>query len=335
MTTLTGNAVENRSGLPGVPPAPLAILTGLLVLLCYSYFNSLSGLWLNYWNSDQYSHGYIVPVLAGVLLWLRWDPTLPTTMSHIATSARLWGGLLLALGLALRLAAAHMGMETPDMISFIPCLAGVLLMAGGWSLFRWVAPVVLFLCFMFPLPHRIEQAILMPLKDFATLCSYYLLQATGFEAYREGNIIFISGIPMGVVDACSGLRMLTVFLALCAAVAMIIQRPLWERIAIFLSAVPIAIAVNVLRITSTGMAYHFSGAESDWVHYIFHDNAGLMMMPLAMLLLYLEITLLGMFFLESDIEPSPATDTGSGAGFGHRNKPADGTDQANDSGQKT
>jgi hypothetical protein len=60
-----------------------------------------------------------------------------------------------------------------------------------------------------------------------------------------------------------------------------------------------------------------------------------MMMPLAMLLLYLEITLLGMFFLESDIQPSPATDTGSGAGFGHRNKPADGTDQANDSGQKT
>ena len=110
---------------------------------------------------------------------------------------------------------------------------------------------------------------------------------------------------MGVVDACSGLRMLTVFLALCGAVAMLINKPLWERILIFASAVRFAIAVNALRITSTGMAYAWAGQDSDWVHYVFHDNAGLMMMPLAMLLLYLEIALLGMLFIEdSGQQPS-------------------------------
>lgn len=303
MSTLTSPAVENRKAgqVSGTPTVALAVLLGLIAVLFYSYYNSLSGLWLNYWNSDQYSHGYIVPVLAAVLLWLRWDPLLLTTLNHIARSARAYGAALLMLGLAMRLGAARMGMETPDMISFIPSLAGILLMAGGWPLFKWGIPVVLYLSFMFPLPHRIQQAILVPLKNLATQCSYYLLQVTGFETYREGNIIFISGIPMGVVDACSGLRMLTVFLALCTAVAMIIDRPLWERIFIFASAVPIAVAVNVLRITSTGIAYHFAGGPSEWVHYVFHDNAGLMMMPLAMLFLYLEITALGMIFLDSDL----------------------------------
>ncbi len=42
------------------------------------------------------------------------------------------------------------------------------------------------------------------------------------------------------------------------------------------------------------------------MHYVFHDNAGLMMMPLAMGLLYLEIALLGMLFIEEDL---PATST--------------------------
>ena len=85
---------------------------------------------------------------------------------------------------------------------------------------------------------------------------------------------------------------------------MLIQKPLWERVLIFASAMPIAIAVNAVRITSTGMAYAWAGQDSDWVHYVFHDNAGLMMMPLAMLMLYLEIAVLGMLFIEEPGQPS-------------------------------
>ena len=86
---------------------------------------------------------------------------------------------------------------------------------------------------------------------------------------------------------------------------MLISKPRWERILIFLSSIPIAIAVNALRITSTGMAYAWVGEDSDWVHYVFHDNAGLMMMPLAMLFLYLEIALLGMLFIEDEEKTPP------------------------------
>lgn len=318
MSTLSHDSTAKPT--KDLPTVSLGILVGLVSLLIYSFYNSLSRLWLYFWNTDQYSHGYIVPVIAVVLLYMRWDPSYLESLQRIAPSARVWGALLLVSGCCFRLFATRLGMETPDMLAFLPCLAGVVLLAGGWTIFRWAGPVIVFLIFMFPLPHRIQQAVLIPMKDVATTCSFYLLQLMNFETSREGNILYISGIPMGVVDACSGLRMLTVFLALCGAVAMLINKPLWERILIFASAVPIAIAVNALRITSTGMAYAWAGQDSDWVHYVFHDNAGLMMMPLAMLLLYLEIALLGMLFIEeSDQQPSegqqkkPATRT-SGTG---------------------
>jgi exosortase len=202
----------------------------------------------------------------------------------------------------MRLISAHFGMEVPDMVTFVPSLAGAVLLAGGWRLFIWAGPIVAFLVFMFPLPWRVSQALLVPLQKVATICSTYLLQVMGYGAYREANVIHLAGVPMEVIDACSGLRMLTVFLALCAAVAMVIERPLWERLVVFASAVPIALAVNVMRITATGMAHYHIGGP--WVSEVFHDHAGYVMMPLAMILLYFEIMVLGKILI--DVEDHPA-----------------------------
>jgi exosortase len=268
----------------------------LLVLVIYCFGNVFVALWSDHWNDPQYSHGYLVPLLAAVLLWMRWDPSVLQPFQDVATSHRWWGLGLLMLGLSLRLVATHFGMEVPDMFALIPCLAGVLLLAGGWRLFVWAGPVVVFLVFMFPLPWRVARLLLNPLQKLATAGSTYLLQAAGYGALREGNVIHIAGVPMEVIDACSGLRMLTVFLALCGAVALIIERPLWERALVFFSAVPIALAVNIVRITATGMAHYHIGGP--WIKHVFHDQAGLFMMPVAIVLLFLEITLLNHLFVD-------------------------------------
>ena len=274
-------------------------LAVLSLVLLYCFGNSLSMLWTEHWNDPQYSHGYLVPVFALILLWMRWDRSSLQKFDEVPAAARWWGAGLLAAGLSWRLIAARFGMEVPEMVSFLPSLAGIVLLVGGWRLFIWSGPVIAFLVFMFPLPWTLSQKILVPLQGIATRGSTYLLQAMGYGAYREGNIIHIAGVPMEVVDACSGLRMLTVFLALCGAVALIIERPLWERLLVFVSAVPIALAVNITRITTTGMAYyHLGPSATEWVEKVFHDQAGLLMMPLAMGFLFAEIWILGKLFVE-------------------------------------
>jgi exosortase/archaeosortase family protein len=99
--------------------------------------------------------------------------------------------------------------------------------------------------------------------------------------------------------------MLTIFTALAVAMALIFtDRPWWERFIIVMSAVPIALAVNVFRISLTGLLYSMQWSD-DLADKIFHDAAGWIMMPLALGLLYLEIYLLSKIFIDVPNEAAP------------------------------
>jgi exosortase len=113
------------------------------------------------------------------------------------------------------------------------------------------------------------------------------LQTVGLPAVSEGNIILIDDLRIGVVEACSGLGMLMTFFALSTAVALMARRPLWERLMLIVSAVPIGVCINVVRITATGILHRTVG--SNVANAVFHDLAGWLMMPLALLLLWLEM----------------------------------------------
>ena len=113
-------------------------------------------------------------------------------------------------------------------------------------------------------------------------------------------------ITGGTAEVPLGLRMLTIFAALSTAIAMIsTTRPWWERIVILISAIPIALAVNSVRITLTGLAYSFLGNQGEMVEVIntfAHDLAGWIMMPMALGLLYLEYQVLAQLVIEDKPE---------------------------------
>jgi exosortase len=276
----------------------LLVLGGLTGLLLFSYINTLR-LISNAWSAPEYSHGWLVPLFAGVLLWLRREPI------GEATPIARWSGVgLLAAGLALRLAGAYVGYPYADMISLLPSLIGIFLLVGGWSLLRWSGPALGFLVFMYPLPGMLARTLLDPLQKMATIASTFALQTLGIAAYRENITIKIGEEGLNVAEACSGLRMATIFLALAVAVVLVTTRPWWERIVILLSAIPVAIAVNVIRITGTGVCYYFT--KNPRIVDFVHEAAGWIMMPIAMGFLFLEFQVLVHLFLEEDAaEPMP------------------------------
>src|SRR5262249_19167097 len=112
----------------------------------------------------------------------------------------------------------------------------------------------------------------------------------------EGNVIVLGSGRVEVEQACSGLSMLMIFFALSTAMAILVRRPLADRILILVSAAPIAILANVFRITATGLAQEWFGAEA--AHKIFHEWAGWMMMPLALAMLWLELGVLSLVLRE-------------------------------------
>jgi exosortase len=187
-----------------------------------------------------------------------------------------------------------------DAVSLLPCLAGVTLLLGGWRVLRWAWPAILFLVFMIPLPGGLAGLLSHPLQRVATITSTYLLQTIGVPAVAQGNVIWLTSGNIGVVEACSGLRMLILFIAICVGASFLIQRPLWEKGFVICSALGIGVVTNIIRITVTGILYETAGSEL--AEMVFHDLAGWLMMPLATGILGLELLLLSKLL----VAPPPA-----------------------------
>lgn len=269
-----------------LPILGVAGLMGLLIAAYWDMFTITSAAW----NEGLYSHGWIVPVFALGLLWLRYEP-----FTDVPARERWIGLALIAAGLGLRIVSAEYFVNTLERLSFIPCAFGIFMLVGGMRAIRWAWPALGFLLFMFPLPTFLEVSILNSLQKLASISSTVVLQTLGVAAFRQGNLISIPGMaqPLTVADACSGLRMATIFGALAVAMVFIIERPWWDKFVILLSAIPIALIVNIVRITVTGLLYMAAGPDNIAVQKICHDYAGLViMMPLAMALLWLELQIL-------------------------------------------
>jgi exosortase len=294
MTTLSLSSTH------AVPWRRLLVPMSLAAMLSWAFAPTLAELGHRWSVDSQYSHGYLVPIFAVVLLWLRRDQC-----AAIAASAPWWGLALLSLGAAGRFAGDYLYMDWLDALALLPCLAGLTVFAGGWAALRWAWPAIVFLAFMIPLPYRLEIALAHPLQRLATLASTYALQTLSLPALAEGNVILINETRIGVVEACSGLSMLVIFFALSTAFTFLVRRPLWQKLLLAASAVPIALIANITRITVTGVMHETVGHKA--ADLVFHDLAGWLMMPFALAMLWLELKALDRLIVET----APTADAAS------------------------
>jgi exosortase len=256
------------------------------------------------WSSDpRYAHGYFVPAFAGALLWMRRG-----RLNEPNAGPSTWGLAFLALGGAIQLVGGYFHTGTIEGLAILPYLGGLSLLLGGWRILGWAWPSIAFLGFMIPLPYRVETALGSPLQLIATAVSTYLLQTLGFMAFADGNVIQLNEARIGVVEACSGLSMLITFVALSTAAAMVVKRPLLDRIVLVASAVPVALLANIIRITATGILHDKVGGHAADTFY--HDVAGWVMIPLALVLYWFEIWVLSHLLIEIKHEAPLALDLG-------------------------
>ncbi|HEV2968571.1 MAG TPA: exosortase/archaeosortase family protein [Pirellulales bacterium] len=222
--------------------------------------------------------------------------------AHVPLADRWIGFGILMAAEALRVYATHVYISTAEFFSFIPALAGVFVMTGGLKMIRWAGWAIVFLVFMLPLPGWLDKNLSGKLQARATSASTFMLQTFGLQARHEGNDIYIGGddVPLKVEPACSGLRMLTIFGALSFAVVLLCERPLWQRLVILASWIPIALAVNIARITLTGVLFNIFPKDLENLRHFIHGMWGFVMMPMALGLMFLEFKILSNLVIEDD-----------------------------------
>lgn len=246
------------------------------------------------WSQDEnYTHGFLVLPIAAYILWQRMV-AIPWTEPREVGRSAWWGWGLLLLVLVARTLAYEWSFQWVETATLIPAIACVAWAFGGRQLLYRAGPAIFFLVFMLPLPRQMDASITLPLQRLAATGSYILLQISGFWVVQQGNVLGLTTPfgtrPLDVAQACSGLKMLMTLATTVTATVMLISMPIWKRVVVLLSAVPIALASNMIRIVVTGWCYYSIAGEKGqhWAH----DIAGWMMMPLALALVGLELVVL-------------------------------------------
>jgi exosortase len=251
------------------PSRGLIIAQAVVLLASFAllYRNVIVKLVRDWATDDNYSHGFLIIPIALFLAWERRDKVLalPLKPSYL--------GLVGVLGSVAVLAAGTLGVELfLTRVSMIGVLGSALVFLFGWAHLRALIFPVAFLILMVPLPAIIFNQITFPLQLLASQAGEFGLASLHIPVLREGNIIVLARTKLEVVEACSGIRSLVSLLTLGIVYAYFIDKRATVRWAISLSAVPVAIISNAMRITGTGVAAHYYGPEA--AEGFFHSFSG-------------------------------------------------------------
>jgi exosortase len=259
----------------------LAAVALLAALGAWLYGPMLAALVRQWSDEPDYSHGFLIPVVAAYLVWQRWPRLRAMPVAPAAA-----GLAVLIVGVAL-FVLAHMAAELFVMrASLVVVLAGLVLYLRGAGQLRLLAFPLVYLLLMVPPPAIVVNAITFPLQLFAAGAATTTLQLLDVPVLREGNIITLANTKLEVAEACSGVRSLLALVAMATTYAYFTQPTLWRRALVVLSAVPIAILANAARVAGTGLLAHRFGDTV--AQGFFHSFSGWLVFVAALLLLCLE-----------------------------------------------
>jgi exosortase D (VPLPA-CTERM-specific) len=136
---------------------------------------------------------------------------------------------------------------------FLLSLMALVLCFGGLPLARVSILPIAFLMFAIPLPYFVDSQLSWRLQLLSSSIGVEVLRFIGVSVYLEGNVIDLGVYRLQVVEACSGLRYLYPLLSIGFLMAYMYRAPFWRRATVFLSAVPITVLMNSLRIAVVGV----------------------------------------------------------------------------------
>ncbi|WP_319525826.1 exosortase/archaeosortase family protein [uncultured Desulfosarcina sp.] len=257
-----------------------AVQIGMLVTAFgYLYAHTIAKLVNDWKTDDNFSHGFLIPLICAFMVWQK-----KNTLAGMKIGSSLIGIAIILIAMSMHL-AGNIGAELFIMrSSMVVCLIGITFFLFGSSVATAVLVPSLYLFFMIPIPAIIWNKIAFPLQLAAANLSSEVVKLLGITVLREGNILHLSNTTLEVVDACSGLRSLTSLLALSAAFAYISSLRTVSKWCLFLSAIPIAIFVNIVRLTITAILARYIGPET--AHGFLHDLSGLLVFIVAFIMLY-------------------------------------------------
>ena len=236
-----------------VPYLKFGIIAGLVIFLYYPEIRFMVNEW---WTKNEYSHGFLIPLISGFIVWRKRDALRSAPVMPDAT-----GVLLLIMGIAL-LIIGYVSFE-PFMrrISILVTLSGLVYFLLGSRIFKILLFPIGYLIFMIPPPYALFKSIAVNLRLFSATVTYVIINAFGIPIVQQGTNLDLPNISLVVADFCTGILSLISIIAIAVFYAYLTQRTLLNRTLLVLLSIPIAIFGNIFRLTVTVVLAYFYGGR--------------------------------------------------------------------------
>jgi len=249
------------------------------VLAIVLYLPTFRYLW-NRWMSDsQYSLAYLVPFVSGYFGWKLWGMARRQPRSSSA-----FGMALIVLAMLAHLVGSLLDVAILSGASVFVCLIGGCLYLRGTAFTRVMWFPLAYIVFMIPVPEGLTDMVGFPLQLWASASTARILDLLGIEVARNGVNLSVSGFDFQVAAACSGMSSLVALIGTTAVFAYITKLPNRYRWALFALSLPIALAANVVRITTIALVGYGIGAHA--AIDIYHDWSSPILFMAAIMLLF-------------------------------------------------
>lgn len=261
--------------IPLVSFVRIVALVFLIILLFVPALLKLIDIW---YNNPDYSHGFLVIPIFLYMIWRKRELLLSL---EIRPS---WIGFpILSLGLIGYFIGFLTMFNTLANLSIVVTIIGLLLFLAGWRMLKEMSLPVLFLLFMFPIPSAYYIMITNPLKLMITDISAQLMGLFNIPVLQDGNLLFFANTQLEVAEACSGIRSLYSYLMLGCMFALICKKRI-TKIIMILTTFPLAILVNIIRVTATGVLANYYSPKV--AQGFFHEFTGFILFGVGLMVLF-------------------------------------------------
>lgn len=232
------------------------------------------------WRDEaQYSLGFLAPPICAFFVWQKWSAA-----RSLKRSPSSWGLALMVLGLLMHLAGTILDVSGPSALSLIPLVAGGCMYFHSTTLARVMWFALAFMIFMIPIPGGVIDRVGLPMQLLASGATAAILHLFHIDVSRAGIQLTVDGYSMQVAQACSGMSSLVALVGVTAVFAHMSRlRPMYKW-TMFALALPIALAANIIRITSISLAGITMGWEK--AMSVWHEWSSPMLFLVAILLLF-------------------------------------------------
>jgi exosortase D (VPLPA-CTERM-specific) len=223
------------------------LLVSALVVAILAYWNGLSDAVIRWNTQEEYSHGFLIPLVSLYILWEKKE------LIRASIGPPLWSGVIVIFAaITIFIVGEVSALFLLIQYSFVLLLIGLSLVSVGRATKYTFAPILLLL-FAIPLPYVLEVVLTAKLQLISSWLGVEFIRMFNIPVYLEGNVIDLGVYKLQVVEACSGLRYLFPLMSLGFIAAYFYQAAFWKRAIVFVATIPITIFMNSFRIGTIGV----------------------------------------------------------------------------------